>query len=157
MHSGTHLMKDLIRFKKIGAMPDSMFYPPDDPRDFMILFHLVDGHGEYYRIAEKYKKIIPMRHPVRILESMRRRGLGLANLEEQFRNLQRVHEFGNKRYIHVDSPDRDEHVRAVGKWLNRAFNPTWPRLTVKHTIDFEVTDERIAEIPEWIMAFYQSI
>jgi len=157
MHTGTHLLLDIFKnWNKISPIPDSMFYPPMDNKDHIIQFHLIDGHSTFYEIAETYHQVIPMRHPVRVLESMRRRQKTLADLEEQFANLIRVHEWA-PMYIHVDSKDRDKHVQAVAKLINRPLSTDWPNLSHKGTIDFEVTDERIVEIPQWIMEFYDTI
>lgn len=151
MHSGTHLMLDLFsHWNKVSPIPDGMFYPPMDNRDHIIQFHVINGQKTFYEIANTYQCVIPMRHPVRVLESMRRRDKGLADLEEQFANLMTL----KGKVIHVDAPDRDKQVQVVSQWLDRPLSTDWPNLSHKGTIDFKVTDKRIAEIPSWIMDFY---
>lgn len=159
MHTGRHVLQTIFtreNWKQVGPNPDTHFYPPKPKQDHIIYFHLVDGHSAYYNIAEQYPLVCPMRHPVRVLESFRRRGLTKDYFEEQWRNQIRVHNW-RPLYIHIDSTHRDEQLANASRKLGRKLSTNWPVLTVKNTVDFEVTDERLAEIPDFIMDFYTEI
>ena len=146
MHSGTHLMVDMLqRCMKGCSIQDAQNGKPG-----FFLMHLVDAHQNDMRLG--LPLITPMRHPVRVLESFRRRSKTLAEMESQYRNLARI----SPIFIHVDRKDRDAYVERAGKLLNLPLKTDWPLLSPKNTLGWKVTPERIKEIPEFIMDIYDN-
>ena len=70
----------------------------------------------------------------------------------------RIYEKYDPMYIHIDSKDRDSYVSAVSKNLSYPLHTDWALYGSYHnTHDFEVAEDAIEEIPEWIMDFYNHI
>jgi len=115
------------------------------------LYHLLDSSKKWFDLP--YPVISTMRHPVRILESHRRRGEDLPMVEEQFRNFEKLKD---PIIIHVDRQNRDEYLARASKRLGLDLTTDWPLLSSKGTLTFKVTPERLKEIPEWIMQIYKS-
>jgi len=146
MHSGTHLVFNMLR-ESMGCKGISL-QDIREGKPGVALFHLVDAHKGELRLSCPI--ITPMRHPVRILESFRRRGKPQSEMESQFRNLDKL----DPLFIHVDHIARDQHVKRVGDRLGIDLKTDWPLLSPKGTVGFKVTPERVSAIPGWIMDIY---
>lgn len=147
MHTGTHLLWRMLEPMK-GINPDAYHHQPGA---YKYLYHLVDSSQGYFGL--EYPILTPMRHPVRVLESFRRRNKPFSMFAEQWRNLERIH--GHTNYIHVDRKDRDWHVNLASRAIGFHVKPSWPLLSAKNTLNIQVTDERVEEIPRWIMDLYR--
>lgn len=151
-HTGSHVLWGMFKdWERIGTHLEDMRL--SDDTDYWVQFHLTDNQSHSFDLTRRYKMVIPMRHPVRVWESFNRKGLKMSFFEEQWRNLERVMEHG-PRFIHVDSRDRDEHVKRVSEWLERPLHNDWPLMTTSNTHNLLVTPERTRALPGWIMEVY---
>lgn len=143
MHTGTHLVREMLMEHLKAISPDAL------DRDGFYGYHLVNSCKKYTQL--NYPTISPMRHPVRILESFRRRDKTIDMMEEQFHNFSLLRD---PIIIHVDRADRDDYVNRAAKRTGLPLSTDWPLLSPKNTLGFKVTPERLKEIPEWIMDLY---
>ena len=157
MHTGLHLLLDVFKhWKVIGPVLDGsqVMTPPQDEERYIIPVHLTKSNREIYRLVQDYPSVVPMRHPVKVLESFKRRGLTQEYFEEQWKCLIRIKD-RLIRYVHVDQERRDQDLEIAGKLAGTRLSSDWPILTVKNTIDFEVTEDRVKSLPDWVMEHYK--
>lgn len=90
-HTGTHLMKRVFQ-DWIAISPNwcGPFDLPSGDTRWVMFCHLTDSNRELYHVVRQYPCVVPMRHPVRVLESWHRRGLTQAEYETQWKNLERI-------------------------------------------------------------------
>ena len=145
MHSGTHLIYKMLTscLKCKGVSIEASRAGEHG----VFLFHLVDAHRD---ALDMRHLVTPMRHPVRIAESFRRRGKPIEDMYRQFENLARI----DPIFIHVDRVDRDAYVARAGKELGVQLHTDWPLLSPKNTLGYKVTPARIKSIPAFIMDIY---
>jgi len=148
MHSGTHLIKDEI-FKDFHHL--SWNEDIGDEKLYKVCFHVTDA-----TICKiKHPCYVPLRHPVRIIESHKRRNReGL--IDQQFKNMINIVDKYDPFYLFIDEPIRNRQIDEMSEMVNHKLETDLPVLTERNTHDFEITDNRILNTPNWIMDFYAS-
>ena len=135
-----------------------------DCRPVLEFFHLMSQEEDnsnpqlYYYQLKKYKVIVPLRHPRRILESFNRRDKPISNYHQQWKHMLMLPVY-KPVYVHVDNKrSRNRQVKAIGKLLNMELSTAWPlseRSGSKYgTHDIPLKD--CPEAPQEYIDFYEN-
>ena len=158
-HSGTHLLRHFVleEYKtQVG------FAARTRDMNTMMAGHLLNASANVIRKAceDADRVYTPLRHPVRILESFKRKNAPFEYYMEQWGLMVNVLSKYNPTYFHTDIPElrviESQEIRKDLRLPNIEIDWTPRKETgcVRGTHDFEVTPELEAEIPDWIMEFY---
>lgn len=154
MHTGNTLMQEIIGYEVIGCAQE----PRSD--DTVIHAHTTNSlYDQLEKCMDKYPSIIPMRHPARVWRSFQQRDSGktMKTYREQFGCMVELTEGRNVSYIHVDQPElRDTELDQASRRLGINNKTAWPIVnSVAGTHELDITNDMVAEIPEWILEYYK--
>ena len=171
-HCGHHFIMEQI-FK-----PE---YTPTPPYGTPIGNTVFTGHFEecngfnnmWFILGERYKIYIPLRHPARVLESIRRRGLRQVNFHSEFFmqwstmmnciNHWSIH--GKKvMYIHLDDYElRTKQAASIlddldmsHKYNSIDWSVNGKNGSRQNTHDLDINDELLVDVPKYFIDFYEN-
>ena len=156
MHTGRHVLATAFSgWKTTGPVIDEL----EEESRYIMLLHLTDKDKILYQHIRDFPAVVPIRHPVRVWESWKRKQspqMTFQYFEEQWKNLIRVKDHLIS-YVFIDEDRRDKDLEKAGRLAGARLKTDWPVLSQTNTVDFEVTQERVKEIPDWIMEHYYGI
>lgn len=160
MHTGTHVLGGAAfpEFEVVGAWE----YDYAGGK-IARLHHFVRAYEETIRgtFSKAEKVFTTLRHPARVLESFKRRQRGgYEDFLSQWDMMTDLLREYDTTFIHVDREDlRDREINEARESLGLGkISIDWtPRIELGcycGTHDLQLTDELVAEVPDWMVDFY---
>jgi len=130
MHSGTHLLRYVILNGYVKNKNEDCFFNGDSGR-IMTTFHVHSHTDQYKDLLNKNPVFTCLRHPLRMIQSYRRRegpGVGLSQKIQHFHAgwkwmMEQLPE--KALFVHIDSDKRDAQVDAMSEALNLPLIKDW--------------------------------
>jgi hypothetical protein len=157
-HSGTHLLRHIVleEIEQVGFAARI--------ENGMMAGHLLNASANVIRKAceDADKVYTPLRHPVRIWASFKKKGAPWEYYMEQWGLMVNMLSQYSPTYFHTDIPElRVIEAASIRKELSLPtkeidWTPRKETGCIRGTHTLEVTPELEAEIPSWILEFYNS-
>lgn len=96
----------------------------------------------------KAKIIVPLRHPEKVAVSWKARDKPLSDMLWQFQAMKRVFAEHEPLYLPIDSPRREDYLRALGQAIRKPLQTSWPVVSSLGKIATLSDDDReiVAEV-----------
>lgn len=162
-HCGNRVIRDDI-FKCGKLFTAANVFKPICVENIFMFSHLphksyIDTIDSVIKEAdEKCYLISPLRHPVLVKESYKRRGIDIEIFEDHWSTFMEFSKDYNIKYIHVDNKKlRNKEVLEMENDLGIELGKTWgTKYCNKGTHNHVITEEDLSTMPNTFIDFYEN-
>ena len=101
------------------------------------------------RMGEGHPIVVPLRPPVNVALSWKKRERNLAELDQQWRRMRDIIDHYDPMYLPVESPHREVFLDKIRHRLDMPLHTDWRKIASIENEGISLTDEEIKQAERW--------